>query len=194
MVSSMPVCAKPLERARIALLTGSLLLASCSGQGAERFELTRVEARWANGKLEARCEQQLTLSQEAREALDHGVPLTLELELILRSADGRTRVGGRTGSYQIHYLPLSKHYQLAYLQDDVVKTFPRLRHALADLSRVELSFATGVLPGGEYQLLARSRLDKRSMPPPMRLPALLSQAWHHDSRWSSWTLEIEPGA
>ena len=190
----MPVCAKPLDRARLALLTGSLLLAACSGQSAERFEVTSVQASWANGRLQARCEQQLTLSQEAREALDHGVPLTLELELILRSADGRTRVGGRTGSYQIHYLPLSNHYRLSYPHSGVVKTFPRLRHVLADLSRVELSFETGVLPGGEYELLARSRLDKHSMPPPMRLPALLSQAWHHDSRWSAWTLEIEPGA
>lgn len=190
----MPACARGLDRLRPALLAALLALAACADRGAERFELTGVAASWANGQLRARCEQRLTLSREARDALHHGVPLTLELELILRDSKSRTRVGSSSRSYEIHYLPLSKHYQLSYSPAGAVKTFPRLRHVLAELSRVEISFETGPLPGGEYQLLARSRLDKRSMPPPMRLPALLSQAWRHDSNWSAWPLEIKPDA
>ncbi|MDT8319798.1 MAG: DUF4390 domain-containing protein [Xanthomonadales bacterium] len=190
----MPAYARGLDRLRPALLAALLPLAACADRGAERFELTGVAATWTNGQLRARCEQRLTLSREARDALHHGVPLTLEIELILRDSENRTRVGGSSASYEVHYLPLSKHYRLSYPATGTVKTFPRLRHVLAELSRVEISLETGPLPGGEYQLLARSRLDKSSMPPPMRLPALLSRAWRHDSNWSTWPLEIAPDA
>ena len=39
-----------------------------------------------------------------------------------------------------------------------------------------------------------SFLDKRKMPPPMRLPVMFSQKWDHESDWTSWPLEVEPGA
>jgi hypothetical protein len=87
---------------------------------------------------------------------------------------------------------LSDHFQLAYSDETSVKTFPRLRHVLAELSTLNLSITTGVLPAGEYELLVRMRLDQGRMPPPMRLPVLLSSKWRHDSSWSSWPLMIEP--
>ena len=91
-------------------------------------------------------------------------------------------------------MPLSERFQLTGPEQEDTRTFPRLRHALADLGRLQLSFETGVLPSGEYELLARSFLDKRKMPPPMRLPVMFSQQWDHESDWTSWPLEVEPGA
>jgi len=124
----------------------------------------------------------------------HGVPLTLSLELVLRNTNSQTRIGQEKNSYEIRYLPLSDYYQLAFLETDKVKTFPRLRHVLADLSRLNASVETGVVPAGDYELLARMSLDQHKMPPPMRLPVLLSAKWHHDSSWTSWPLQIDPGA
>jgi hypothetical protein len=171
----------------------TMVLTACSDPAATgRFELERVTASWSNGRLDATCGQRLVLSREARNALIHGVPLTVELELLLRDAQNKTRVGLENNSYEIRYLPLSDHYQLT--GPDGIRTFPRLRHVLAELSELDISFYTGVLPGGEYELLARIHLDQNKMPPPMRLPVLLSAKWRHDSSWSSWPLQIEPGA
>ena len=89
---------------------------------------------------------------------------------------------------------MSEHYQLAQVGSASIKTFPRLRHVLAELSQIRLSFETGVLPAGDYELMARISLDQSTMPPPMRLPMLLSSNWQHDSSWSSWPLEIQPEA
>ena len=190
---SMPVCVKTPESATVFLLVAALALTACSDPAADgRFELRRVEAKWANGWMDVTCEQQLSLSNEARNALIHGVPLTVQLELQLRNSGSRTRVGNETFNYEIRYLPLSDHYQLARSGTDTVRTFPRLRHVLAELSGLNVSFETGVLPAGDYELLARTRLDQQRMPPPMRLPVLLSSKWRHDSSWSSWPLEIEP--
>ena len=65
---------------------------------------------------------------------------------------------------------------------------------LAELGELRLGIDTGALPAGEYELLARSYLDKHKMPPPMRLPVLFSPRWKHESAWSTTTLNIEPGA
>lgn len=179
-----------------AALAGLLILLAACGGPAEggQFEVVRVEAHWANGELRGHCEQKLTLGPEAREALRHGVALTVELELILRNTGDQTRVGQNTTRYEIRYLPLSEHYQVSGLEAGHVATFPRLRHALAELSQIGFSIDTGALPSGDYELLARSRLDHHSMPPPMRLPALFDAGWNHASNWSSWPLTIAPGA
>ncbi len=173
----------------------SLLLAAC-GEPSEsgRFELSDVEARWSNGRMEVRFEQDLELSPEARNALAHGVPLTLGVELVLRDARTQTRVKKNQSFFEIRYLPLSEHYQLSGPDEENLRTFPRLRHALADLGSIELGFETGALPSGEYELLARSFLDKQKMPPPMRLPVMFSPRWKHESAWSSSQLEIRPEA
>lgn len=197
MASFMPVYAKSPERTDFFLLMLVLLLALTGCQGAasdNRFTIQRIEARWTNGWVSVKCEQKLVLSSEARDALIHGVPLTLELELLLRNAGSQVRAGADTRRYEIRYLPMSEHYQLEQSGTANIKTFPRLRHVLADLSQIRLSFETGVLPGGDYEIMARMSLDQRTMPPPMRLPALLSSNWHHDSSWSSWPLVIKPEA
>jgi hypothetical protein len=192
---SMPACVKTPESASVFLLVVALALTACTDPATDgRFELRRIEATWTNGWVDVTCEQQLSLSNEARNALTHGVPLTIQLELLLRNSGSQTRVGNETYNYEIRYLPLSDHYQLSLAGANTVRTFPRLRHVLAELSSLDVSFETGVLPAGDYELLARSRLNQQRMPPPMRLPVLLSSKWRHDSSWSSWPLEIEPEA
>ena len=175
------------------MLAFMLAQCACSNQAANGlFEVRHLEALWANGRVAVRCEQQLRLSDEARNALRHGVPLTIELELILRDTRSQTRIGKETRRYELRYLPLSEHYRVSRLGERSVQTFPRLRHALAELSRLELSIETGSLPAGDYEVLARTRLDHGDMPPPMRLPALFDPAWHHASAWTSWPLTVDP--
>jgi hypothetical protein len=190
----MPGYAK-FDTARSAVLALLLTLGGCFQQDAAgRFEISRLEAHWTSGRVEIICDQRLELSTEAREALRHGVPLTIEVELILRDLASRTRVGGMTRRYELRYLPLSEHYQVSGIGAHKVATFPRLRHALAELSRLAFSLEVGTLPAGDYEILARSRLDHGDMPPPMRLPALFDPAWKHASNWSSWPMTVVPGA
>jgi hypothetical protein len=188
----MPACARR-DPALGGLLALVLALGGCADPDTGgRFTIDRLEAHWAAGRLDIACEQQLQLSAEARDALQHGVPLTIELELILRGATTQARVSTETRRYEIRYLPLSEHYRVTGIGANNVATFPRLRHALAELSRLELSFETGALPAGDYEVLARSRLDQRRMPPPMRLPALFDRSWKHASPWVSAPLTVEP--
>lgn len=196
MAFTMPACINKAKRGDLLLpLLLCFMLAACENRPeGGQFEISKVEALWSNGQMTIRFEQDLNLSPEARNALVHGVPLTIGVELVLRDARTQTRVKKMNSLYEIRYLPLSEHYQLSDEVGKSVQTFPRLRHALAELGSLQLSFETGALPRGEYELLARSFLDKQKMPPPMRLPVLFSPRWNHESAWTSWPLDIEPGA
>lgn len=191
----MPACAKgPRLSIHIVMLL-ALLAAACGEADQEaRFRLSEVDAEWTNGQLKVTAEQSLTLSSEARDALVHGVPLNIETTLSLRELGKRTPVADARERYEIRYLPLSDRYRLTRSNRADMQTFPRLRHVLAALATTELNVRTGAIPAGDYELLVRTRLDLMSMPPPMRLPVHMSAEWRHDSRWTSWPLEIEPGA
>ena len=181
-------------RAKLFLLT-FVAISSCAQQADDRhFELGQVDTNWSNGQLSVTVHQTLTLSSEAREALVHGVPLTLQLELLVRNTGSRTPLKKNIYSYEIRYLPLISHYQLTQPGAIEIRTFPRLRHLLAELSTVKQAFSKGDFPKGSYELMARTHLDQTKMPPPMRLPMFFSAQWQHDSDWTVWPVGNENGS
>ena len=185
----MPVCVK--NRLVLIIL---VLIAGCAQQADDRhFELGQVDTNWSNGQLNVTVHQQLVLSSEAREALEHGVPLTLQMELLIMHNGSQTPLKKNTYNYEIRYLPLISHYQLTQPGAVEIRTFPRLRHLLAALSTVKQSFSKGDLPEGSYELMARTHLVQKKMPQPMRLPMLFSAQWRHDSDWTMWPVGIENG-
>ncbi len=187
----MPAFTKWARASVVALLSAGILFTGCARQAdVQYFELNRVDANWSNGKLSATVQQELKLSSEAREALVHGVPLTLQLELVFRNTGDGTPIMKNLFNYEIRYLPLSNHYQLTLPDGVEVRTFPRLRHLLAELSSISLSFKTDEPGQGKHELMARIHLDQKKMPPPMRLPILFSAQWRHDSDWTSWPVSV----
>jgi len=164
-------------------------LTGCSAGPADfGFRIERVEATTSAAALNVVIHQQLVLSNEAKDALNHGVPLAIRTELELHAAGSRENILQARREFEIRYLPLSNRYQLTTLQPSSAQTYPRLRHVLAELGTVSFSLLPGPLPQGKYQLRARSLLDKQNMPPPMRLPAWFSAEWKLDSGWQSWPL------
>lgn len=186
----MPACAKP----SLVLWLALLALAGCGSAARDgEFSVTHIDAAWSNGQLSVRGEQQLQLTAEARRALLHGVPLTIRTRIILRDAARQARLLQEDQRYEVRYLPLSEHYRVTGPLPDQISTYPRLRHALARLARIDLSLRTGALPAGDYELLLRSDIDVEYLPPPMRLPVLFDPAWKHASAWSAWPLTVETG-
>jgi hypothetical protein len=172
-------------------LSLALLIGGCvQGSGDYGFRILEVQIRPGYQRLSTRYTQELSLSAEAVEALEHGVPLTLQLDMELRESHTLTLLADESRRYQIRYLPLTQTYRLNSLADGSQQDFPRLRHALGVLSRLDLDFATGPLAPGHYEFRVRTRLDERRLPAPMRLPARFSDQWQHDSEWSTWPFEI----
>jgi hypothetical protein len=178
-------------------LFGLLALAGCADRNSDfGFSIERVQSRVTGQRLEIELLQKINLSPDARAALENGVPLHIEVRAELETAEGELSTSRR---FEIRYMPLSDHFQLSSDHPALLRTYPRLRHALAGLSQVELQLPLPVLPAGDYSLSTRSWLEKRKLPAPMRLPAWFSPNWQLDSGWQSSTVQLpgsgpEPGA
>ena len=167
-------------------------LAGCSEKSTVGYGFTikEVSVNQAYQSLDVRLQQNLVLSQQAREALEHGVTLTVRLELELRNDEHLIVTQRDARQFQFRYLPLSERYQLSEDGTEELQTFSRLRHLLAEVDNLNVHISTGPLPSGNYELRTRIRMDESHLPTPMQLPALFSSQWQHDSEWSVWPFKV----
>jgi len=169
-----------------------VLLAGCGAREAldYAFVITNVSVRPAYQSLDVHLQQELELSSQAREALEHGVTLTIRLEMELRNDSNMIVVRRDTLRFQLRYLPLSERFQLSNEKTGELKAFSRLRHMLAAMDDFDVQWSTGPLPSGSYELRTRISLDESRLPTPMQLPAWFSSQWRHDSEWSVWPFKV----
>ena len=174
-----------------AICMAALAMTAC-GEASLDYGFAIKDVTVASGyqSLNIRLQQDLNLSQQAREALQHGVTLTVSVDMELRNDNNMIVVRRETRHFHVRYLPLSERYQLSDGESDRLQIFTRLRHALADIADLDMKLSTGPLPQGSYELRTRSRVDESMLPGPMQLPALFSSQWRHDSEWSVWPFEI----
>jgi len=154
------------------------------------FSINDVSVSSAYQALNVRVQQQLELSEQARDALEHGITLTISLEMELRNDDNMIVVQRGVRRFQLRYLPLNESYQLLDEQSARLQTFSRLRHLFAAMGNLDVDLSTGPLPSGGYELRTRVHLDESRLPAPMRLPTWYSAQWEHDSEWTVWPFEI----
>lgn len=169
-----------------------IALAGCGPRQAldYAFAVQHVTITPAYQSLDIHLQQSLELSPQAREALEHGVTLTIRLELELRNDNYMIVARRDARRFLLRYLPLSERYQFAEEETGELRAFPRLRHMLAALDDLDIHFATGPLPPGSYELRTRISLDESRLPTPMQLPAWFSHQWRHDSEWSTWPFKV----
>jgi hypothetical protein len=167
-------------------------LAGCGQPEAQdyAFAIKDVSVRPAYQSLDVRLQQELELSSQAREALEHGVTLTIKLEMELRNDNDLIVTHKEARRFQLRYLPLSERYQLTEEETGELKAFSRLRHMLAAMDDSNVQLSTGPLPPGSYELRTRISLDESRLPTPMQLPSWFSSQWQHDSEWSVWPFEV----
>ena len=168
------------------------VLVGCGQQGTVDYGFTirNVSISQAYQSLNVHLQQDMQLSQQAREALEHGVTLIIMLQLELHNDNNMMVVREDNRNFQLRYLPLSERYQLSEEGTDELRTFSRLRHLLASINKLNVQMTTGPLLPGNYELRTRIHLDESRLPTPMQLPAWFSPQWQHDSEWSVWPFEI----
>ena len=154
------------------------------------FTIKNVSVRTAYQSLDIRLQQQLELSSQARTALEHGVTLSINLEIELRNDNDMIVEHRNARSFLLRYLPLSERYQFTDEQTGELETYSRLRHLLAAMGDFNIHLPTGPLPSGSYELRTRISLDESRLPTPMQLPAWFSSQWRHDSEWSVWPFKV----
>ena len=159
------------------------------------FEVRSASTRLVDGvhRLDARL--QLILSSEALEALESGVPLTIELQVqVIRSkrfypdsTDAELVV-----DFELEYRPLSQRYLVRNLNSGEQDTHATLYSALNSLGRIDdlPLIDDNLLAGGKpYRARMRALLQTRQYPAPLRLLFFWRSQWQLKSEWLEWSLE-----
>jgi hypothetical protein len=181
--------------AMLVVLTGAVVMAQDNVEREGYFEVRSASSGLIDGVhlLDARL--QLVLSSEALEALNSGVPLTIELQLqVIRvrrlymdALDAELSV-----RFELEYRPLSQRYIVRNLNSGDQDSFATLYSALNNLGRVEgLPVIDDALlaSGKSYRVRVRAMLQTQQYSAPLRLLFFWRSQWQLQSEWFEWTLD-----
>lgn len=178
------------------LLAMLLILVSMHAHASEdgAFRIRTGTISLHNGVYYLNARVDYRLSHAAREALDNGVPLYVDLEIKVI----RPRwwwwdevVAELTQRYRLQYHALSQRYVLTAINSGESRSFHHLRAMLAELGKIQdLPVIDAELLDSEQHYLVRARvsLDLDSLPRPLRTVIYLSPQWRLISDWHQWQL------
>ncbi len=159
------------------------------------FEVRSASTQLIDGVHLLDSRLQLVLSSEALEALNSGVPLTIELQTqLLRqrrfypdAMDAELEV-----RFELEYRPLSQRYIVRNLNSGDQDSFATLYSALNNLGRItSLPVIDDALlaENRDYRVRVRAMLQTQQYPAPLRLLFFWRSQWQLQSEWYEWTLE-----
>ena len=125
------------------------------------------------------------LSGPMQDALDHGIPITLRIDLHAGSWPHATTTAKHI---ELRYFPLSRRYQLHDLDVADVRSYSTPGYLVAALGSLHLGLpkAFAALPPGT-SLQVSARIDPSALPGALRLPALFEPAWRLATADFEWT-------
>lgn len=129
------------------------------------------------------------------EALENGVPLTLQADIEIvhpRRLVWDDKFTDLQQRYRIEYHALSQQYLVKNLNSGIQYNFLRQHdaiNALGTITDLPLLDKRLLTPGRHYIARLRARLDLQALPTPLLLQAYLSPQWHLISDWYTWPLQ-----
>ncbi|MFZ1643760.1 MAG: DUF4390 domain-containing protein [Candidatus Contendobacter sp.] len=184
------VTARPGARL-LALLLG--LLWAIGGQAAG-FEVISAATRLEGGVYRLNAQIEYRFSTAALEALQNGVPLTVDIEMEVRRRRSWVwdeTVYALTQRFQLEYHTLSQQYLVSNLNSGERRAFPTRAAALGFMGRIHdfpLLDRSLLTENERYEGALRVQLDIEALPAPLRLLAYLSDDWRLTSEWRLWAL------
>ncbi|HJL92392.1 MAG TPA: DUF4390 domain-containing protein [Woeseiaceae bacterium] len=143
--------------------------------------------------LDARL--QLFLSDEALNALNSGVPLTIELNIELLRIRRFLPDGKETElsfQYELEYRPLSQRYIVRDVKNASQESYSTLFSALNRLGRIQNLFLlndNSLIPDANYRFRLQALLSTKQYSAPLRMLFFWRSQWDIKSGWYEWQLQ-----
>ena len=133
----------------------------------------------------------LDLGSEPAKALVNGIPLTINLNVLLvKESTWPWRMSAAEWQYpfRIQYHALSNRYTLLKPVDGEFQAFTSLYEMLSSIRQVTLQeqIPAGVNNSDPISIQVQLKLDRQLLPGPLKLVALFLPSWHLDSGWKQW--------
>jgi len=158
------------------------------------FEVRSASSRLYNGVYFATARIDYRLSNDALEALDSGVALTVQLQIELKRQRRfwlDSEIAALNQNYSLSFQPVSDRYVVKNLNSGEQDSFATLFSALNNMGRiVDLPIIDAALldPDANYEIALRAVLDQNTLPGPLRLIAFWSSGFRLASDWYVWQL------
>ena len=172
-----------------------LMLGALAALASRGFDVVDVSTRLEEDTYVMNARIDYQFSDRALEALDNGVPLTLEVHIQVRPRDDwvweESLVDARL-RYRIQYKPLSDRYLVTRLPGETGRTYVTRDAAVAALGEIkdlQLLDRNRLEPDVPYEVQIRASLDIEELPLPLRPMAYLYPSWKQSSKWTKWPLE-----
>ena len=181
---------KLVRQCHVAVLFGLLLFTAV----AQAFSLGDASIRLLDGVYRMDVSIDFEFSEEALEALDHGVPLTVVVEIRTEAADAwfwQRPLADHELRYEVRYHPLAGLYSVMDLDAGFQERFATREAAfsmLGTLRNLKVVSERRLQDGTEYRVMLRAYLDIESLPLPLRPRAYISRGWHLSTGWDQWRL------
>lgn len=177
----------------LALLALLVLLIATDVQAAG-FDVIEASTRLDEGVYRLNAQIEYGLSEPALDALQNGVPLTIELLMEVRRR--RSWVWDETvyslvQRFRLEYHALSRQYLVHNLNSGERRNFSTRSAALRFMGRIHefpLLDRSLLAPDQRYEGALRAQLALDTLPTPLRLFAYLSEDWQLTSEWYTWPL------
>jgi len=159
-----------------------------------RFDVRSANTRLQDGVYFLTARVDLRLSDEALEALESGVELTVEMQIEVsrnRNLLPDTQVADLSQSYLLSYQPLSQRYLVKNVNSGEQSSHATLFAALSEIGRIStLPLIDDALlrPNGRYDVRMRAVLDRNTLPGPLRLFVFWGDSFRLESEWYTWSL------
>ena len=161
---------------------------------ADGITVQQATSRLQDGEFVIDAEIDYEFSDVALEALENGVPLTVDIHLQVRR-DGawiwESDVTDFHKRRQLRYLPLSSTYEVIGFEGEEKRQFvSRLAaiDALGEIKNLPVVKEAMLKAGKTYRMEIRSELDIEALPVPLRPTAYMSPGWSLSSDWSKWRI------
>jgi hypothetical protein len=188
-------------RAHAILLAGWLLalLSFCAPTAwaqQPRFDIRSAYVEPSDGVYQLNATLELAVPEPARRAIDEGVPLTLDLTIVVRRARRYwldETVAELVQRYEVIHHALSERYLLRNLNSGEQTSFATLDAALDALrviSNLPILDRSLVVPERRHEISLRAVLDVPTMPDALRFVLFWRDDWRQVSDWYTWSPQL----
>ena len=164
------------------------------------FDIRNARTELVDGVFLLDADISFVFSEEALEAIENGVPVTIILEMQVQRVRGLVwdnlwwdeEIANLEAKLRIETRPLSNTYLVRNLNSGETRVFGSFDEVVDGLGQIRgFPLLDEHLLGdeGEYYLRLRALLDIESLPSPMRPWAYLSALWRLESDWYEWPIE-----
>jgi len=179
-----------------ACMAAAAMVQPLRAEGLEgRFEIRSADLELKDGVYHLNARLDLPISDAVRRGLAQGVPLSLELDLVIkrvRQLLPNSSVAELTQRYHLQYNAVSARYILRNDNSGQQESLGTINEAIEHLSEVHSLPALDkalIARDRRYEANVRAKIDFGTVPFTMRLLMFWVSDWHRESDWYAWTFQ-----